>query len=620
MLTAICGILGGGPDAAPALDAMLDALAIYGPERRVYTDGAVRFGCRFRLVGEPDAGAAALAVDRDAGLTLAADARIDDRSALGEALGVPLAERTGLADAALLLRAFAHWRGDCPAQLVGDYAFAAWDGRRGALFCARDHIGARPFYYALEDDRFVFASAVEAVLAAPGVSAALDEEVVAAKLSSAWPDTAARTSFRAVRKLPAGHALVVEPAAGPNASGLGRLRVRLLRHWRPEETPAAQPASDDAYAEQFLDLYGKAVRDRLRGGPVGVHLSGGLDSSSVTALAARELRRQGRPAPPAFSWLPALGGAQPKPEHAREYALVEAVCARAGVRVFHGAPGPKEVVEVLRLDGTLPGADVPVNDEVVLRRASAMGVRVLLSGCGGDECVSFNGRGHWERLLLSGRWRKLAAECRAQDGAGRLLVTKALSLLHPALPPALSRWRRSWGLRRRWFIEPGFARRTQPLVAPVVRAIGVRRTQLRFLRDGRLSEFQEQWRARGVQLGVEYRFPLLDRRLLEFALSLPPEQFRRPGQNRWLMRHGLRCVLPPEVCRQRSKADPARSEPLEDAIAEALPAVRRRIIDGAPSRTPYIDMPALLDRLDTDRFPATAQFGPLRAALQFLDF
>ena len=294
MTSAICGILGGGPDAGQALDALLDALADYGPERAARTDGSVRLGGRHAATGDDGAGAPVLAVDRGAGL---------------------------------VLRAFVRWGEASPDHLVGDYTFAVWDRRCGTLFCARDPVGARPFYYTLDGERFVFASAVEAVLAAPGVPDALDEAVVAARLSGLGPDMTSRTFYRAVRKLPAGHALTVEPEAGPNAGGAARVRVRMERYWRPEQAPAAPPASDDAFAEQLLGLYAKVVRDRLRGGPVGVHLSGGLDSSSVAVLAARELRRQGRPPPPAFSWLPALHGARPKPEHAREYALVDAVCA-----------------------------------------------------------------------------------------------------------------------------------------------------------------------------------------------------------------------------------------------------------------------------------------------------
>ena len=620
-MAAICGILGGGPDTGQALDAILDALADHGPGRTARTDGAARLGGRHAPAGDPDAGASALVVDPDAGLVLAADARIDDRGALCDALGVPHPQRTGLVDADLVLRAFARWGEACPAHLIGDYAFAVWDGRRGALFGARDHIGARPFYYALEDDRFVFASSVEAVLAAPGVSAALDEEMAAAILASQRADHANRTFFRAVRRLPAGHALTVGMKAGPTAGGAGRVRVRMERYWRPEQTPAAPPASDDAHAEQFLDLYGKAVRDRLRGGPVGVHLSGGLDSSSVAVLAARELRRRGRPAPSAFSWLPALGSAPPKPEHEREYALVDAVCARERLQVFHGAPGPEEVMDVLRRDGTLPGGRIAFNEEVVLRRAGAMGIRVLLSGFGGDHCVSFNGRGHLAHLLLSGRWRTLAAECRARDGAAwRFLAGIVLSLLHPALPGALGRWRKGMRVRRPRFIDPGFARRTKPLVLPVRRMIGVRRTQLFILLNGRIGESLDQLSARGVRRGIEYRYPLLDRRLLEFALGLPPGQFRRVGHDRWLMRYALRHILPPEVCWNRSKDDPARSEPLRDAIAEAAPAVRRQIAGSAPSRSPYVDMPALLECLDADWLRAAPRFGLLLAALHFLDY
>ena len=198
---------------------------------------------------------------------VAADARLDDRDALCDALGVPLPERAGLADAELILRAFMRWGRDCPHHLLGDYAFAVRDRRRRTLFCARDHIGARPFYYALTTRRFVFASAVEAVLAAPDVSDALDERVVATHLTVQTLRSGARTFFAAVRKLPPGHTLTIE--AGRPENGSGGPRVRIEQYWHPEQAPATRPASDDAYAEQLLDLYTQAVRDRLRGGPRG---------------------------------------------------------------------------------------------------------------------------------------------------------------------------------------------------------------------------------------------------------------------------------------------------------------------------------------------------------------
>ena len=586
-----------------------------GTPRSFCVGGEVSFGCR-EAAASSGGGAKSLCVDLAAGVWLAADARLDDRDALCDALGVAVTERGTLADAELILRAWLRWGDDCPRHLFGDYAFALWDVRRRTLFCARDHIGARPLYYALPGEGIVFASAVEAVLAVPGVSHALDEAEVASHLARG-PIDDSRTFFAAVRKLPPGHALCV--AWTPQ----GSRRTRVVRWWHPEQTPLAVPASDDAYAEQLRHLYAQAVRDRLRGceaGTVGAHLSGGLDSSSIAVYAARELKAQGHPPPLAFDWLPALEDAPPKPEHAREYALVDAVCVQEGLQVVHGALSAADVVDVLRRDGALPGVHIHVNEEIVQRHAAARGVRVLLSGWGGDECVSSNGLGHWQHLLLSGRWRQLAAECRDQEEAAvRFLVRIALPLVHPRLPVTLMRLRDGLPVRRRWLIDPAFARRAKPPAASVWRAIGVRRTALGLLQAGHLVDRIEGWAASGARRGIEYRYPLLDRRLLEFALGLPPEQFRRGRWGRWLFRHAHTRMLPPEVCWNRDKSDPARSDPLRDAIGEALPAIRQRLASHPPARASYVDMPRLREHLETERFRSQPE-GPVMRALWFLDF
>ena len=597
---------------------MLAALSDYGADGTTWTDEDIGLGCRH--TGTEDARADRLPrFDPAAGFALTADARLDDRESLCDALGVPHPDRTDVTDDELILRAYACWGRACPTHLLGDYAFAVWDAKQRVLFCARDHAGARPFYYAQTTRRFVFASAVEAVLAAPDVSDALDERVVATHLTVEALRSGARTFFAAVRKLLPGHTLTVE--AGRPENGSGGLRARVEQYWHPERTPAAQPASDDAYAEQFLDLYTQAVRDRLHGGPVGVHLSGGLDSSSVAVLAAREARRRGHPPPLAFTWLPELGTRPPKPEHAREYALVDAVCAQEGLQTCYGAPTPDDVLDVLRLDGTLPGVQVHLNEEIVQRHAAARGVRVLLSGWGGDQCVSFHGWGYRQHLLLSGRWRRLAAEYRAQDTwAPRFLADIVLPLLHPALPFTLRRLRAGKGMYRRWLIDPAFARRAKPLPTSVGRAVGVRSTQLQHLQAGPLSARIEGWAASGARRGIEYRYPLLDRRLLEFALGLPPEQFRRGRWGRWLFRHGLRAVLPPEVCWSRGPDDAARYEAVMDAFVEAFPMIRRLLATRPPARARYIDMPRLWERLDAARFRAKPRPKPIMNALTLLDF
>ena len=554
--------------------------------------------------------------DRDAGCTLVGDVRLDDRDALRGVLGV---SGPALSDRALILRAWMRWGRECPNHLLGDYAFAVWDARTRSLFCARDHIGCRPFYYALTSEHFIFASTIADVLAAPGVSDALDERMVASHLSQIVVTENARTFFRAVRKLPPGHSLTVDTTASSP--------VRLERYWYPERVPRARPAGDDEYAAEFLDLYGRAVKDRLHGGPVGVHLSGGLDSSSIAVLAARELRRQGAPPPLAFSALPPRGDGSFSAAHAPEYARVDQVAAREGLPVYHCQPRcPDDVVSNFRQD-CAHSSWIGFVEEGIQRQAANLGLHVLLSGLGGDEGVSFNGRGYYASLLLCGRWWRFATQCSVRGADPiRSGVSIALHIAHPGLSDRLSRWRsgrKSPHPEGRMFIHPDFARRVRPLPNGLrERNIGVRRTQLRALRNGSLSHYMERFARSGARHDIEYRYPLLDRRLLEFALGLPPEQFRRDRWGRWLMRYALRSVLPSAVCWGDDYGIYAVFEPMRKTFARAIPALRQEVATRAEtmSRARYVDVPRLLDHLDENRFRANPRMVVLTRALAFLDF
>ena len=583
-----------------------------------------------RPSGESASAAPALHFDHEAGLAAVADVRLDDPEGLRDALGLRRCDGAELADGALLLRGYRRWGHELPKHLFGDYAFAIWDAGKQAFFCARDPMGVKPFYYACSATarRFAFAGTLDAVLAAPGVSDALDEAVVARALTRAGLDEAEQTFFTDVRKLPPGHSLVLEVGVAE------RYAARLARHWQPEHAAAVRRPSDDDYAEEFLCLYQQAVATRVRGAAsIGAHLSGGLDSSSIAVLAARELRASGKPPPLAFSWLPDLAGKPPAEAHAPEYQRIDAVCRQEGLTVFHRAPNAEDMVRVLRLDGARPGVHILASEEVVQRCAAARGVRVLLSGWGGDQCASFNGRGHHAHLLLSGRWGRLLALGRAHGRSPlRALTDAALPLLHPKARRELRRLLRRpaqgasdfsaepW--LQRWLAHPDLAHRHGVEPPRHRRVATMRQAMLWHLNNGAIVERIEGWAAGGALHGIEYRYPLLDRRLLEFALGLPPEQFLRGQWNRWLMRHALRGVLPTSILWERSKNDPARFDPMFNAFAEALPLVRQRLeaLAAPPSRAQYVDMPRLLERLDAERFRAEPRWASIQAALQFLDF
>ena len=615
-MSMICGAWNRRAGVVERLDDMLAALPGHEADAKAKWAGAsMALGWRGRASGEDGAGQAPR-LDAASRLATTASVRLDGRDALCEALDRPHPERSGVPDGALILRAYARWGRACPEHLLGDYAFALWDAERETLFCARDHVGVRPFYYALAGERFVFASDIGAVLAAPGVSGDLDEAAVATRLIYASRPLGARTCYRAVRRLLPGHALSVTRDA-----------VRVHRWWRPEETPSTPNATDDTLAEACLELLSEAVRDRLRGAdPVGVHLSGGLDSSGVAALAARELRRQGRPAPPAFTWFPPPDTDHRGSDEPGGSGAVESVRRQEDLQLFScRPPAARDFVAVLRRDGTR-GADGAVFEEIVRRTAAGLGVKVLLSGWGGDEGISFNGRGYYRQLLRSGHltrlWRELRERSRRPLAA--FLAEAVLPAAAPRVARAVRRLRRGTRPFRKnvTFIHPEFARGVRLLPAEERPRGGVRDVQLHVLQRGLLSDRLEAWVAAGARHGIEYRYPLLDRRVLEFALGLPADQYRRGRWNRWLMRRALDPVLPPEVCWNPSKREQGRFEPGGGAAAEALARIRAMIEEheGALSRARYLDLPRLLAELDPERRRVKGRRTPVLNALRFLDF
>ena len=612
----ICGFREHRAGNVDGLEGMLAALPGQEAETRAaWTADAVALGWRGRTRGG-HAVAESPRFDAAPGLAITASVRLDGRDGLCEALGIPRGDRAGLPDSELVLKSHARWGRACPEHLFGDFAFALWDAKNETLFCVRDHAGVRPFYYALGPERFVFASDIGAVLAAPGVSGDLDEAALATRLTYGARSLGERTCYREVRRLLPGHALTVER---------GSARVR--RWWRPEDMPPLPATSDDDLAEACRALLSDAVRDRVRdAGSVGAHLSGGLDSSAIAVLAARELRRQGRPPPPVFAWQPPPGPGDGA--GAAEYGRIEAVGRQEGLQVFYRSPAASDVIAVLRRDGTRGDDEgTLLHEEVVQRAAARQGVEVLLSGWGGDEGISFNGRGYHRQLLRSEGVGPLWRELRERSRRRRVVLTvqTALSLAAPSARRAARRLLRGeWPYRRNMtFVHPGFARRVRPLPAAAGRPHdNVRSQQLHLLQHGHLSRRMEGWAASGARHGIEYRYPLLDRRVLEFAVGLPPEQYRRGLWSRWLMRRALDPVLPPEVCWHTDKRDPARFEPLQDAVAEALPVVRRLIEErpAPPSRARYLDLPRLLAELDPERWRAAGRYAPVVNALRFLDF
>lgn len=611
----ICGAYHRGGTDPGTVAAMLTGLPGQGSAGSVHRD-AVSFGWRALQAGAGDNGAPKTQFSSRGSIVAAA--RLDNRAELSDALALARPERAGIDDDELILRAYERWGGDCPLHLQGDYAFAIWDAAERLLFCARDAVGARPLYYSLGPGRrFAFASDIGAVLAAPGLEDRLDDDYVVATLMGGAPPGSDGTFYSAVRSLPPGHSISVSAGA-----------ERIRRWWRPEDAPPVRLGSDGDYAREFLELYRLAVRDRLRDShPLGVHLSGGLDSSSIAALAARELRPSGR-RPEAFCWHPppddSLAG-----EEAAEYRLIESICAQEGLEPRYHSVSAEHMLARLRLDGArFPDRDgTLLHESLVQRSAAELGVRVILSGWGGDEVASNSGAGYYAELLRGGRFGQLLQEARRVSNRPWRFVARhaVLPQVHFRAADIVAGILRGKIHRRpgKNLVHPALAREFSGRRNPNHRAKGVRQTQLANLGRGHLARRIEDWAAHGARMGIEYRYPLLDRRLLEFVLGLPAEQFRHGRRSRWFMRRALRPVLPEDILERSVKSDPARSRLNEAARNEALAVIIERLATRPelPVRAKYLDMRKLPVHLEmwiggSNRVRAMA----LLRSLQFLDW
>ena len=212
------------------------------------------------------------------------DGRIDNRDEIRRDLVDKGVEPRNDTDAELVLCAYSLWKNDCAARLLGDFAFAIWDATERQLYCARDILGCRPFYYHHDPSQFVFGSEVALILEAPSVDTTPNEGVVAEFLA-VEVTSRDETLYQGVRRLPPAHFLVV------TAEGL-----RCRRYWDIDLDRQIRFRNPQEYAERFFELFRDAVRCRMRSnGPVGAELSGGVDSTSVVGM-AQHLFREGHAA------------------------------------------------------------------------------------------------------------------------------------------------------------------------------------------------------------------------------------------------------------------------------------------------------------------------------------
>jgi asparagine synthase (glutamine-hydrolysing) len=596
----MCGLVAwvGAPGSADrnALERALDAIAHRGPDGRgiyVSSDGAVALGhVRLALVSEGN-GAQPLHT-HDQRLHAVVNGEVYDDARLRQALQAEGHHFTTHSDSEVLLHLYAAHGPESLRKIRGELAFALHDETRNHVFAGRDRFGIKPLVYAVTSEGVWIASEAKALFAA-GIAPAWDATSFAHVATHQYLPPS-RTMFRGIAALPPGHTLTIDIASR-------RLSIQpywYMRHTVPSDAPT------EALQARLRDALHESVRLRLRADkPVAFHLSGGIDSTSILALAKQHVASRPQAFTVQFDMEGYAEGLYAE-ESARSLevdlhlvaASPEALFAATGDAVFAG--------ETLGINAQLPA-------KLILSRAiRAAGFRAVLSGEGADEALL--GYAH------------LALDHHAETGAN---AARASSLQDAVMLPEGSI--DAPALRAAFGFVPAFlasklaigARFQGLLTGDARRAVQSEESLLHLAEGLRSSGTTEGPHARrsaalwgklalagyilralgdGVEMAasIEGRPPFLDHLFFEEALRVAPDLLFREGTTKWLFREAMRGVVP-EPVRIREKhpflAPPfaaQRTKALRDGLRDAL----------APSRTsrvPFLDprkVTAMLDQLD----------------------
>ncbi|HVX39497.1 MAG TPA: asparagine synthase-related protein [Gemmatimonadaceae bacterium] len=484
-------------------------------------------------------------------LTVAADASIYARELLRADLAAAGVRAGGTTPAHLIAAAYRAWHERLGDHLIGDFSFAIWDGARRRLLVARDPAGSRPLFFA-EVPRcgVVVASSARAVVELLGRGTVLNLATLGAQVAGLPWALGRDTAYDDVEALPPGHVLIAEGD-----------RVRIERFWKPPLAPSPDPMRADDAQAALRELIATAVADRCGADRTTVWMSGGWDSTAVfgagQSMLARDERRRLRPVSISY----------PRNDPGYEDGWIQSVAAYWNVDVqwLHSADIPLlDGLEQRAAETDEPPAHLyELWNRALARATRAAGARIALDGSGGDQLFQVSDIVLAD-LLRDGRWLAAVRHTRARGhgwrhlvrlGVAPLLPTTLLNTAERVLGRDLPRHyleRRVASWMRRDFVDAYQLRERDLDVLTSVRGESFAHNEsMLFLTLPMWSWGASYMHGPLLQEGVEPRSPLLDRRVVEFALSRPVAERASARETKILLRRAMRGLLPEHVLEPR---------------------------------------------------------------------
>jgi asparagine synthase (glutamine-hydrolysing) len=499
-------------------------------------------------------------IDSHWGLVMVSAGRIDNRDELFGAFNTPLGQRSSIPDSQLMFDAYRKWGKECVHHLTGDWNLAVWHKQERKLFVARDHIGISGLYYHINGQQFIFASSLKGLLVLPQIPRKINELRIAQILVS-WHGDGVQTAYEGILRLPPAHHITLTGS-----------RVEKTRYHSFENIAPLRYRDDNEYIEHFRELFAEAVRCRLRtNGRVGSTLSSGLDSSSISAVAANLLKEKGIRLP-VFTSVPMYECQHLVPPHrlADEGPLAAKLVEFNG-NMDHNLCKAERISVLEGIRKMLWVHDQPFHAAGnafwivdMMENLQQHGCNVLLTGQFGNGTISWPTSGYTKQAL---------APQRPIISFDNLLHVKKFrqNILNPLIPiPLLNQIVKFKHGPRPWehhsAIKGSFAEKIR-LREHMQRAgfdptFSLRRDlskmQLELIKPGE-NIVGQQWQETGSAFSLEVRDPSMDKRIVEYCLAVPERIYFQNGQGRLLIRRAMEGIIPDEIlwsqqrgCRQQT--------------------------------------------------------------------
>jgi asparagine synthase (glutamine-hydrolysing) len=448
-------------------------------------------------------------------------------------------------------KAYNFWGTDFVANLNGDFVICIFNKKSNELLIFRDHLGIKPLGYTIYSGQFVFSSDITSICKAFYNKGNLNFDY----LLAGWKYVNHLVSpCLQAKKLPPGHYLKLSE---------GKLSVK--KYWFPEKIKINKKIKYDEAINTLSQLVDDAIK--IRSSPYyysGAHLSGGLDSSLIAVKARAHYQNQ--QTFPGFSYAPE--NLEDKEINFDERQYVKEVGNLFSIKPIFSELNEKEYLEIIN-DYYLNFGSIW--EEKVRENAKKENVNLIFSGWGGDEFLSKSWAGVDSDLLWGLKW-KLFIKRNSFLDIKNFIKTLVFRVMLPALGIINPRALKEIKKMNRYFNKE-YQKSERKELSNYFQYYSRRDRHIKALKTYHLSERCEKWDIRGFKLGIEYRYPFLDKRIIEFILQIPSEYFIHGKQNRYLIREISKGILPESVRLNNSKLDNAfisSSNKMLEKVSEKL--------------------------------------------------